>query len=76
MTPDSDSSSKTVYVASWTGLDARILVKNDEKSVKFIKQQNIFINLNLGLITLGQTNYKTLENKNNEEKLRKHEYPD
>ena len=37
LTPDSDSSSKTLYFASWTGLDSRILVKNDEKSVKLIK---------------------------------------
>ena len=40
MTPDSDSSPKTVYFASWTGLDSRILVKNDESSVKLIKKQN------------------------------------
>ena len=32
LTSDSDSSSKTLYIASWTGLESGIL---DKKSIKF-----------------------------------------
>ena len=38
LTSDSDSSSKTVYFASWTRLESQILVKLTEKSDKLIEK--------------------------------------
>ena len=41
----------------------QILVKNGEKLVKLIKKQNIFINLNLGLLELSGGTLESLSTK-------------